>query len=69
MANKSDLDALETSLKSDVIHLENRFDGIGERLDTLHSRINAQMKTYTTLMLGALTALTAMFSLIVGFFG
>jgi len=66
----SEADQVATS--GDIRGLENRFDLLEARFDRLEDRFDAlqalmhdQLKTYTVTMIGAMTALTAIFSLIV----
>jgi hypothetical protein len=45
--------------------LEGRFDRLEDRFDALQALMHDQLKTYTVTMIGAMTALTAIFGLIV----
>lgn len=57
-ATKDDLAALRSDLKSDMARLERRFDRIEDRLD-------AMQRTFVSALIGGMTGLTAIFSLIV----
>lgn len=54
-------------------HLENRFDNLERRFDRLEDRLTQRLdqaqQTYVVTTVGSLTALTAIFSLIVTVFG
>lgn len=58
LATKDDLAALRADLKSDIARLERRFDRLEDRLD-------AMQRTFVTALVGGMTGLTAIFSLIV----
>lgn len=73
LATQSDTDRLETRFD----RLENRFDRLQTRVDRLESEMRAgfteihaalreQYRNYSILTIGSLTALTAIFSVIVG---
>jgi len=52
LATKADIAELETELKTG-------FDRVNDRIDRLHYQLADQLKTYTIVMVGALTALAA----------
>ena len=53
----------ELATKADIAELENGlkagFDRVNDRIDRLHYQLADQLKTYTIVMIGALTALAA----------
>lgn len=52
----------EVATKADIARLEARFDRLEDRLDGMQ-------RTYLVTVVGAMTALTAIFSLVVSFLG
>jgi polyhydroxyalkanoate synthesis regulator phasin len=62
VATKSDVAAVK-----DAIHqLGARFDRLEDRSDRLEVTMRDQLKTYTLTTVGSMTALTAIFALVVG---
>lgn len=62
VATKSDVAAVR-----DAIHqLGDRFDRLEDRFDRLEVTMRDQLKTYTLTTVGSMTALTAIFALLVG---
>ena len=66
----------EIATKGDIARLEARFDRLDERMDRLEERMGSfsetmitQQRFYSRSMVGAMVALTAIFSLVVTFFG
>lgn len=65
----------DVATKSDISRLEMRFDRLDERMDRLEERMDrfsetmiSQQRFYSRSMVGAMVALTAIFSLVVTFF-
>ncbi|MGD2042845.1 MAG: hypothetical protein PVJ28_04280 [Acidimicrobiia bacterium] len=73
----------EVATKSDIALLDGRFDRLEERMDRFEERMDryegrmdrfgetlvSQQQFYSRSMVGAMVALTAIFSLVVAFFG
>jgi len=57
--------ATETATKSDVVDIRTDLRRLEDRFDALQALMHDQLKTYTVTMIGAMTALTAIFGLIV----
>lgn len=53
-------------VRADIARLESRFERFEERMD---SRLDQMQRAYVVTVVGAMTALTAIFSLVVGFKG
>ncbi len=80
LATKTDVDRLETRfdrLEDQFDRLEARFDRLEEKFDTfaveirgeireMHTLLHDQFRNYAITMVGAMTALTAIFGVIVG---
>lgn len=52
--------------RSDIARLEKSIDDLASEVREIHSLLREQQRSYTILTIGALTAQTAIFSLIVG---
>lgn len=59
LATKSDIAELKTELKADMSELKKGFERVNDRIDTLHYQLADLLKTFTFVMVGTLTALTA----------
>lgn len=66
----------EVATKGDIALLDGRFDRLEERMDRFEKRMDrfgetlvSQQQFYSRSMVGAMVALTAIFSLVVAFFG
>ena len=58
--------ASKLATRSDIAGLEQRIDDLAAEVRKVHSILREQQRSYTILTIGALTAQTAIFSLIVG---
>lgn len=58
----------EVATKSDVARLEERMERLEERMDRFGERLDELNRTLITATVGAMTALTAIFSLVVTVF-
>lgn len=65
VATKGDV----ADVKSAIDRLEQRFDRLEERLNGLHETIIEQQKFYSRNTVWSMVGLTAIFSLVVAFFG
>jgi hypothetical protein len=59
----------EVATKADIARLEERFDRVEFRFDRLEDLVRDQQKFYMATTVGSMTALTAIFSLVVGMLG
>lgn len=59
----------EVATKADIGRLEARFDRLEERLNGLYETIIDQQRFYTRNTVWSMVGLTAIFSLVVAFFG
>jgi predicted nuclease with TOPRIM domain len=83
LATKADVDRLEDKferLEEKFEHLEDKFDRLEVKLDAfaaeihrevreMHKLMHDQFRNYTITMVGAMTALTAIFGVVVGILG
>jgi hypothetical protein len=58
--------AVKLVTKDDITRLEERIDSVTYELRDIRAQIATQYRTFLTLTLGALVALTGIFSIIVG---
>ncbi|HEY7824709.1 MAG TPA: hypothetical protein VIG24_17845 [Acidimicrobiia bacterium] len=58
--------AAELATKDDVARLEERIDSLANELREVRAQIATQYRTFLTLTIGSLVALTGVFSIIVG---
>ena len=59
LATKGDIAEATVDLKADIAELNHGLERVHDRIDSLHYQLADQLKTYTVVMVGALTALTA----------
>lgn len=63
----------EVASKGGIAHLESRFDRLENRIearfDRMEDRMDQMQRFYVGTTVGSMTALTAIFSLVVAFFG
>jgi hypothetical protein len=63
----------QVATKADIGRLEDRFDRlenrVNDRFDRLEERLDRMQRFYVGTTVGSMTALTAIFSLVVAFFG
>ena len=64
-ASKTDVRRLESRMD----HFEERFDRLEARFDRLEDVVRDQQKFYVATTVGSMTALTAIFSIVVGMLG
>ena len=72
VATKSDIEHLGSKfehLETRFDRLEARFDGLETRFDHFQDVVRDQQKFYVGVTVGSMTALTAIFSLVVGMLG
>jgi hypothetical protein len=68
-ATKGDIDQFEDRfdrIEDRFDRLEDRFDRLEDRFDHLHDVVREQQRFYVGVTVGSMTALTAIFSLVVG---
>lgn len=58
--------AAELATKADIARLEERIDSLANELREVRAQIATQYRTFLTLTIGSLVALTGVFSIIVG---
>lgn len=58
--------AAELATKADIARLEERIDSLANELREVRGQIATQYRTFLTLTIGSLVALTGIFSIIVG---
>ena len=72
-STKADIGRLEVSTKADIGRLEtstkSNFERVDARFDRLEDRMDQMQRTYLVTMVSSMTALTAIFSLVVVFLG
>jgi len=68
-STRADIARLEGSTKSEFARVEARFDRLETRFDRLEDRMDQMQRTYLVTMVSSMTALTAIFSLVVVFLG
>ncbi len=56
----------EAATKADIARLEARFDRMEARFDRMEERMDRMQRFYVATTVGSMTALTAIFSLVVG---
>jgi hypothetical protein len=66
VTTKGDITLLKADLDQTFEQIDHRFDRLEDRFDRLEERLSSQQRFYVATTLGTLTAMTAIFSIVVG---